>query len=742
MGVSEVIDGTSPIPTDGWGKEKPLESRTRNLNRLPELGPPDVVYIRKRFAPVVGASRVFGYYHFVRGVDVRSAASISAYLVDLVNKGLDAQTWVSSGTNEIVGATYRSFNALSKIDIVVDLKIPGGISAHGVDAHGTKIDLTESMWIETAVCAALRHVSGCGEHPLYPCLRVMRPPFEPFEEDLLAAAEQCVGAWSGVGRYDGMEVQASASNSRIGFAISEHLLSYCRYDRAIDFFASDGMTSACSDSLVHAAAAHRLKNDLHIASDYIDKVLERDPNSSLGWIGRSKIAKTKGELVDAMEAASKACKCESAGIGAHVTLADICADLKRYQEAFIALNSASMPQLELDYYLRDLVPNRSNKTSPSSGAANGCDAVNVLSVRLKKERTAFNSKCDEALSELSGKMMTPTEHDCYHVLVKILNDVGWDKLLAIRGSAFVMETDINENPDESVNAFDDLSNGVSRETGNGSAPEDDDDSSKEDDEESSSKPVKRLHVPESPVPEGLMDVPITPSDNRQHAAGAAALSKNAGKVVCKPWLDYLVTVMYEDLRALAVWNAEERSHPQPVANGSSSNPSMSNGAMSDVEDVEAGRTEQLRRSPEQIAATSKRPAADWLRRGELALRLQKTEEAKIAFWTCIKLSEKAKTPAVSAHLNMMNLAASEGDAPTTLQCADYVWTFLDSSCDRKSSAKSITAARPIQRAIFNLTSKLGLRTVRESLANTDVDRNRLGTVLLDAVSWKVHGYSL
>lgn len=740
VGVPEVIDGTSAIPSDGWGKEGSLESRTRHLNRQPDLGPPDVVYIRKRFTPVVGASRVFGFYHFVRGVDVKSAASISLYLHNLVNKGLDPQTWVSSGTYDIVGATYRSFNALSKIDVVVDLKLPGGISAHGVDAHGTQVELTDDLWTETAVCAALRHVSSTGEHPLYPCLRVMQPTFDMFEDDFLAAAHECVGSWSGAGRHDSFEMQATVSNSRIAFAISEYLLSHCRYDRAIEFFSSEPLVSSCIDSLVHVANAHRLKNDLEAASEYIDKVLESKPDSYLAWIGRARIAKAKGESMQAFDAASKACQSESAGIGAFVTLADICADLKRYQEAFIALNTASMPQLELDYYLRDLVPNRGNKTAPSSGSANGFDAVNVMASRLKKERTAFNSKCDESLSELPGKMMTPVEHSCYGVLVKILNDVGWDKLLSIRGSAFVMETDIDKNQgEEAVNAFDNLQEAAAHESSNGTAGEGD---APSEGDEDASKPDSRIDVPESPIPEGLMDVPITPSDNSKLTSGG--LAKNVGKVVCKPWLDYLVTVMYEDLRALAVWNAEERSQPQlsSAKSNGTSNSNTSSGSLNDV-DVEAGASsEQLRRTPEQIAASSKRPAADWLRRGELALRLEKSEEAKSAFWTCIRLSEKAKTPAISARLNLMSLGASEGDAISTISCADNVWSFLDSNCDRKTSAKSVNAPKQIQRSIFNLTSKLGLRTVRETLDNSDVDRNRLGTLLLDAVSWKVHGYSM
>ncbi len=178
------------------------------------------------------------------------------------------------------------------------------------------------------------------------------------------------------------------------------------------------------------------------------------------------------------------------------------------------------------------------------------------------------------------------------------------------------------------------------------------------------------------VPDGLMDVSVTPMEHtvtreRSHA------SRSAGKVVCKPWLDYLVTVMYEDLRAIAVWNAEERAFPTPSSNGPSSSsspwtPPATKEHEEGGEGVATSTAPPPRRSLDEVASTSKRPAADWLRRGELALRLQRREETKTAFWVCIKLSDKVKTPAVSARMNLMDLAASEGDAVTTLVNADAI----------------------------------------------------------------------
>lgn len=803
-GVVEIIDGSTPIKPDTFGDEASLQLRSANLHRLARMGPPDVAYFRKRFRPVVGASTVHGYYHFVRGVDVGSAASISAYLVDLVNNGLDALPWVNTGTWEVVGATYRSYNAISKVDVVVDLKLPGGISAHAIDSSGTKIEVTDTIWKETAVCAVIRDLNAAGEHPLYPCLRVMQTPFERMEEEFLDNARACVESWQNLPPTPASDGPAP-SDARVANAISEHFLSFCRYDRAIKFFDSEIISLACRDAQVYVAAAHRLKKDLEAAEVCIGKALEANPGSSLALIGSSKIHSAKGELEEAWTMANKACEAAGADINTFITLADLSADLHKYPEALVALNSGNMPQLELDYYLRELVLKRRSKTSPSAGGSNGYDVISKLAQRLKKERNVFNSKCDDNLSELPGHMMTSTEQDCYSVLVKILADVGWDKLLAIRGEAFVMETDIETKNAEAAAAAaarkaaekevesmgdneetdaDSKENGAdspsakdgadSSETGkeatssptekesdaaaaeaseaNGmksDAAETENKAPNENKPEADDKTDKAATSPKAEAAEGDADKPTTESPNSKPVSAA-----DIGKVVCKPWLDYLVTVMYEDLRAMAVWNAEERTQvikalkKSKSANDGSPSPAASSSSVKaeSSDDLEAGK-EIPKRTPDEIASTTRRHAADWLRRGELALRLQKTEEAKSAFWICVKLSDKAKVPAVSAHLNLMNLAAREGDAVTTIMCADVIWSYLDSVVDKKSSTPSTptkTAAPPvrvIQRAMFNLTAKLGLRSVREILATLDVDRHRIGTVLLDAVSWNVHGYS-
>ena len=63
----------------------------------------------------------------------------------------------------IVPLTMRScFNAFSRVDVRVDVKIPGGVNAYIIDLRGERHDLNQDtaqdMWQETHLSAILRAI--------------------------------------------------------------------------------------------------------------------------------------------------------------------------------------------------------------------------------------------------------------------------------------------------------------------------------------------------------------------------------------------------------------------------------------------------------------------------------------------------------------------------------------------------------------------------------------------------------
>lgn len=788
VGVLEVIDGAEPIdpsaPNTAMSGQA-MSARASALSSFHGFGPPDMLYIRKRYTPVVGASGIYGSYHFVRGVNTSHVAAISAYIVDVVrNKGLDPLPWVSAGGWEIASATFVAYNVLSKADAIVHVDFPGSTTATATGADGRPLELSDLFWAELMVSSMVRDHAGSGEAPLYPCLHVLSPSSAlQMEAVFFDAAADCSNRWHLSGTESLLGETSFAFRSRVATEIRDGLINSARYDAAIEFFQRPKVCEADRDCAVHAASAARMKGDFELATSIVDGILLGNPDSQLALLESAKIHRSCGELRKALEVAKKAASNPAESIDVWIVLADLHVDLKEYRLAFIALNSANMPQPSLDHFLRGLLPNRKNLTSPVSGHSQGNDAVRVLANQLREERNMSDQKTDGFLADLPGKLMTDVERSCYAVLVKILNDLSWDDMLAVRGECFVMQADVENGQDSA-----DL---IQEDNGNSDSDDSSSDSEASNPGDSNHPNGQRLRSSDDPLQEesdnglkedgGLsgsektqtrVDVESLPneesssratpvngspsSDQSEASNGKSSLKKisegKTGKQVCKPWLDYLVLNMFKDLRAMATWNDEEQRHSAAAALKASAQVKRSQKAVADGdqgssssfrEDVESQDLyNDYRRSADEVAATTRRPSADWLRRGELALRLGKTEEARTAFWTCIKLAAKEKIVAVTSLCRIVKLASDDGDARTTLRCADAIWSYLDASTDRKTSSKPTSPVVEVRACVFRIIAKKGLRAVRDTaVSKVEIDVKRMEGLLLDSVALQVDGFS-
>lgn len=54
--------------------------------------------------------------------------------------------------------TYCCFNAFSRVDVRVEVKIPGGVDAYVVDLRGDRHEATPEIWQETYLSALLRAI--------------------------------------------------------------------------------------------------------------------------------------------------------------------------------------------------------------------------------------------------------------------------------------------------------------------------------------------------------------------------------------------------------------------------------------------------------------------------------------------------------------------------------------------------------------------------------------------------------
>ncbi|RCH96526.1 hypothetical protein CU098_011364, partial [Rhizopus stolonifer] len=112
-----------------------IAARTDALGTFRELGPPDLCHIIKTHAKP--GMKELGSYHYVSGVDASSSATLAAYLNSLTYSLDDTQSWFSkSNAWRIRSGIYCCFNAFSRVDVRVEVKIPGGVESYYVDVRG------------------------------------------------------------------------------------------------------------------------------------------------------------------------------------------------------------------------------------------------------------------------------------------------------------------------------------------------------------------------------------------------------------------------------------------------------------------------------------------------------------------------------------------------------------------------------------------------------------------------------
>ncbi|KAI9605361.1 hypothetical protein KEM48_002301 [Puccinia striiformis f. sp. tritici PST-130] len=127
-----------------------LLSRTEFLTSFRELGPPDLCHLIKTTskpgakAPTTtnGVERDLGSYHYVSGADASSSASLAAYLNSLTYSIEESGSWLGGwgggggkGAWRIRSGCYCCFNAFSRVDVRVEVKIPGGAILYADDPN-------------------------------------------------------------------------------------------------------------------------------------------------------------------------------------------------------------------------------------------------------------------------------------------------------------------------------------------------------------------------------------------------------------------------------------------------------------------------------------------------------------------------------------------------------------------------------------------------------------------------------
>ncbi|PSN66835.1 chaps-domain-containing protein [Corynespora cassiicola Philippines] len=584
-----------------------IEARTESLQALRELGPPDLVHLIKQ--PIKSATKQVGVYHHVSGIDASSSASLAAYINTLTYSPHDKQ-------HKVVSGLYCCYNAFSRLDMRVQVYIPGTVESYCIDERGEKRVATDELWLETYLCSVLRAYSyaddGSGD-TIKKIVGVRR--FNPItstesEHKFLDAAERLFfNGWQ-LGSDPEIQVPNLVSN-HLTTGLLDYIHTTGRYASGINLFEKLRTRDPEISSLlarVYIEADEEVK-----AVQLLHEAIQELPMDYSLLDCQAEFCNKKGRSDLALEIAKRSVVSAPSEFGTWARLAEVYVSLEQWDLALLTLNSCPM----FTYQDKDSprMPEPQKVFLPVMQEAI-CDEIedgNIDDMEL----------VHPTLRKLHAAGFKGTFLKAYMLLTEITKKIGWDQLLRIRSQVFVMEeeyrhekqtvtqqvgsrtasttalrspsptpktngegTEVGESSGSSTAEHGKVEEISEEETLNGEASTADDSSIE-----------KPGHTVASEVVKAGSDEPNDGQQNYTHFQN---------KRLCERWLDNLFMVLYEDLRVYTIWRTEMGQY----------------------------RQQQL---------LYKKSAEEWEILGELAERLHHTDEAVEAYENCLqnKFSPKA-----------------------------------------------------------------------------------------------------
>ncbi|TIA91131.1 hypothetical protein E3P99_01236 [Wallemia hederae] len=608
-----------------------------------ELGPPDLCHIIK--SPTrVGTTKDSASYHYVSGIDASSSASIAIYLNELL-RSLDLpQGWFTANAGwKVKSGTYCCYNAFSRVDVRVQVRIPGGVDSYAIDLRGERHELTSSLWLETYLSAHLRSILYADDpnYKLYGYRKYDPIPKPEDEERFLAACEELFEKGWQLGSDPEIQVATPISN-HLTSAILKYFGDSGRMSRAANLFEKIAENQRKTYGEGHASEVDALTAKAYIgmheetlAIRTLNRALTVSPQSWQLLHVQVDFLRAKGKMEWAVQLARQAVECSPSEFVTWAKLTDCLIDIEDYESALLTLNSCPM----FTYNERDLhrMPTPIKNHFPIKKW--------VIESNLIDDDSPRENEADITLLRLPAPSLRGTFARAYELLTRLNNAIGWDDLLKIRSKVFVMEEEYRQHKTDGSNATDTDMSTKSQVIKQPAIPTIKISSDSDHEREQFKKGGLDLHMEKvdttsndkseeqeqeeqnedkSQEDKSTAKAPVNGDTNDDDTSRGLSFSD---KKLCERWLDNLMLVLYEDLRVLTIYKAE-RSH---------------------------FKSQQMQ---------YRKTGTEWEIIGDLCLRMHNKEESKEAYQKCLDLKFSAKS-----FMKLLEIYAAEGNTQKSFAAA-------------------------------------------------------------------------
>ena len=516
----------------------------------------------------------------------------------------------------------------------VEVKIPGGVESYCVDERGDRRVATDELWLETFLCGVLRAFSyadnGSGD-TIKKIIGVRR--FNPItstemEHKFLEAAERLFFNGRQLGSDPEIQIPNIVSN-HLTAGILRYVKTTGRYTSGANLFQKLREKDVEVSSLL---AKILVEGDEEVqAVRLLHDSLQDLPMDYALLDCQAEFCLKKGEGEMALACAKRSVTAAPSEFSTWARLAEVYISLEQWDLALLTLNSCPM----FSYQDKDSprMPEPAQVLLPILPET----ALEEIDEGQPRQGEPYDS-VHISLRKLQAATYQGTFLKAYSLLTSIVASIGWDQLLRIRSTVFVMEEEYRQERHSSVTpkmptsknastvALSGTPDGtkiISSSECSGSEDDNAEGSSSQTNGEVENSEMATDRSMEKPVPTVTAEE-VKAGSSEEQDADSATYAGFQNKRLCERWLDNLFMVLYEDLRIYTIWRTEMGQYRQQ-------------------------------------SLQYKKSAAEWEILGDLAERLQHTPEAVEAYQQCLNIRFSPK-----AMKGLLRMYERQGDTRNVL----------------------------------------------------------------------------
>lgn len=530
--------------------------RTSRLHSFIDLGPADLCNIHK-YSTTSKKNTEIGTFLYFTGVDTSNSASIAAHLQSIANLITSkSQYWFGEKKHwKVPELTYCAYNAFSKVDMRVTVHIPGKFESVVVNNDGKFIhdkisdDELEKLWLETFISSIVRSMIDPDDddaNKLGGLVEVRK--INPFNngkvskellQNFVLGFEKLF--WEGPKLGCGVEIpQPSLISNYLTEGFIKVIQLTQSYDLALEVLERLEVSEPSVITLI--AQVLLLKDEEIKAVNLMNKGISNNKRDADLLLLQAQFCMDKKRYDLALHLSKQAVKSSPSDFKTWASLVKAYTKLNDFENALLTLNSCPMNSHKEKYVLKRCVPLRGGNEDlhlPSPVDVTLNEVSNLQSNDISYEQRNL----DAQLVNLPAANLKSTFAKAYDLLTQIVMKTGWESLLKYRAKVFVMEEEYRKDRNHAANGH--LRKGSTTSVVNVDDNGTINDASSTTGVKSPKKEINGTTLSASPtvVNPGTEEDPDYENEFRK-------------KRLCERWLDNLFMLLYEDLRAYTIWQAE------------------------------------------------------------------------------------------------------------------------------------------------------------------------------------------